>query len=605
MGSVRLVAIAVLKPHRLQHQVFPGRSADQQMIESVRNLGVIEMPTITEDNVILSGFRRIDAAEKAGIEVLSVNVKDVASDSPEADEIWIATNIDRSDLTNEQKARLYAERKKIEEQRAQQRADAGRKKPRQQQSDSEEKTDAGILPASNSDETRPKKSGSKKGPSARDIAGESVGLAGKTAEKLLTAVAAKDKAVAAGDTEAAEKILDAIETNASKAVKVAAETGYLPASEETSQRALESPQKTVAKLREKAANALTAFIRALEPHEQDVKTRSLLSECGIAMSDDMSDNLKPHTAEEFIVWMKDQMEDLTQKEHVKASELGIVNLLQNVKDPGKLVLSIVESHPLKPTSYLGKLPDQHQQATEQVEAELKIRFKQLRGFENWDQNGRPAACRSLCKATRSAVKSFENHCAVGDEEQPALVDVTFPEKLDTEEFRKVWGEYWDHRKKTKKPITETVRTRSFNRLTSFPDGTVDDAIAIVGKAIESDWKGIPDDVWNTIWTGPDAGKKRPETPKAAEQKEDIDQLFQDVLSCVKKTWHPDLRNRDEVFSAVAKLRDKTQGGLISEAVSRIGVSSLFVLVPGTLEARNMKNRFQTVLFELRQSKGAA
>jgi len=603
MPMFNTVAIATLKPHRLQQQVFPGRKADDAMIESVRNLGVIESPSVSADGVILSGCRRVDAAEACGLETLEVRVWDCLGDSPDADEIWVDSNVERSDLTNEERARLYLERKRIEEERAKGRSEAAKKAPRKKEQSAE--TEPGNLPDSNSDTDEPSGYSQRKtSQSSRDRAAADVGLSGKTAEKLGKAVTAKDAAVAAGDHKAAERIKDAIETNATKAVQTAAETGYLPAEDRKPEQ---SPEKAISKLREKAASSITAFVRALEPHEQDIKLRSLLSECGVATGDDLSDNLKPHTAEEFIVWMKDSMEDLTTKEHTKASELAIVDLLQNVRDPSKLITMITDGRQLKPAVYLSKLPDEHAAATELVEQELKIRFKQLKGFENWDQNGRPVACRSLCKVARGQVKGFENHCAVGDEEQPALIDVAFPEKLDTPVFRKVWAEYWDHRKKTKKPITETVRTRSFNNLTKFAGGTVEDAIAIVGKTIESNWNGIPDGIWDTIWTGPDAGKKRPEAPAAKSAGESAPEFnFEEIVMSVKRSWHPDVKDRDAVLSELSKSRSKKDAELIFNTIFRAGISTIFLLNVNSPDARPAKSRFFQTLEVIRnESKGAA
>jgi len=169
------------------------------------------------------------------------------------------------------------------------------------------------------------------------------------------------------------------------------------------------------------------------------------------------------------------------------------------------------------------------------------------------------------KAIRKQVKDFENHCAVGSEEQPALIEQAFPEKLDTPEFRAAWNEWWDHRKKAKKSITDGVRNRQLNILGK---GDADQATAIVSKATEAGWKGIPDEIWNTEWCGRPCG--RPATAATAavtETDDEISLMFLDLLETINRYYLRDLRNTHDVIPRI-KNPD------VAAAAERIGYDRL-------------------------------
>src|SRR5262245_36661787 len=96
------VAIESLRPHP-RNQTIYGDKADQELITSVRQYGVMGPLVITHDGLIISGHRRWQAAERAGLKQVPV----IEFWSDDANEILTALlehNLQRA-KTNEQRVR--------------------------------------------------------------------------------------------------------------------------------------------------------------------------------------------------------------------------------------------------------------------------------------------------------------------------------------------------------------------------------------------------------------------------------------------------------------------------------------------------------------------
>jgi hypothetical protein len=63
----------------------------------------------------------------------------------------------------------------------------------------------------------------------------------------------------------------------------------------------------------------------------------------------------------------------------------------------------------------------------------------------------------------------------------------FPEKLNTDTFKAVWGEYVTHRKEISKPITPTSAKKTMSQLDKMGH---DAAIAAIEHSIANGWQGI-------------------------------------------------------------------------------------------------------------------
>jgi len=65
--------------------------------------------------------------------------------------------------------------------------------------------------------------------------------------------------------------------------------------------------------------------------------------------------------------------------------------------------------------------------------------------------------------------------------------VVFPEKLSTPEFKKSWGDWTDHRREIKKPLTPTTIEKQLEMLNKH---TLSEAIAMLNQSMTNGWTGI-------------------------------------------------------------------------------------------------------------------
>lgn len=155
-----------------------------------------------------------------------------------------------------------------------------------------------------------------------------------------------------------------------------------------------------------------------------------------------------------------------------------------------------------PEQYLPALPEDHEHALTKVADEMRVRFRGLKEMPQWNFGSIvPVAVRSFMKTTRRRLLEFERHTEVGAEPDKTLfeADADFPAHLATAEFQELFGEWWSERKRRKLSVTPTVKKKQLKLLGI---GDVEQATAILSKAIENTWQGIPDSIWEgTTWCG--------------------------------------------------------------------------------------------------------
>lgn len=185
-----------LTPHPLNAKVYRD-SFSPDLLESIRERGVIDALTITWDGRIISGHRRWLAACECERDAVPVTVSDL-TDELEIELAVLEANRQR-EKTNEQKAREVAERHRIEAEKAKRRqGDAG----------------TANLPTTSSPPGRGTKA--EENGESWDKAGEAVGWSGDTASAAAEAVETADELLAAGEKVAAEEIVETLKTKGAK-----------------------------------------------------------------------------------------------------------------------------------------------------------------------------------------------------------------------------------------------------------------------------------------------------------------------------------------------------------------------------------------------------
>jgi ParB family chromosome partitioning protein len=165
--------------HPLNSEIY-GDSADFELIRSVKAKGVLQPILVDRSNRIISGHRRFDAASKAGLKEVPVELFD-SGDEIEISEVLLESNRQRV-KTNEQLAREAANWLKIEKEKARLRqAQAGKEKQ---------------VPA-----TSPEAAGE-----ARDLAAKKLGIGGKKVEEATAVIEAIDQLKQKGHKKTAERL---------------------------------------------------------------------------------------------------------------------------------------------------------------------------------------------------------------------------------------------------------------------------------------------------------------------------------------------------------------------------------------------------------------
>lgn len=108
--------ISDLKPHPRQLEIYGVETVDAELVKSIKANGILEPLIVTEDGIILSGFRRFCAAKKAGLKECPTQLRAELSDVEQLN-LLIESNRQRV-KTNRQKAREAIILQEIERERA-------------------------------------------------------------------------------------------------------------------------------------------------------------------------------------------------------------------------------------------------------------------------------------------------------------------------------------------------------------------------------------------------------------------------------------------------------------------------------------------------------
>jgi DNA modification methylase len=112
--------LSKLGPHPLNTEVYADRDdIDESFLNSIREQGILEPVVVDEDNTIVSGHRRVSAAEEVGLEEVPVRVEQFESDLSRRESL-VHYNQQR-DKTFSQKMREAEVLEEIERERARQR----------------------------------------------------------------------------------------------------------------------------------------------------------------------------------------------------------------------------------------------------------------------------------------------------------------------------------------------------------------------------------------------------------------------------------------------------------------------------------------------------
>lgn len=202
--------LSTLKPHPRNEEIY-GDSCDQDLIESVRRQGVTGI-VILPDGTILSGHRRVEAAQKAELIECECIVRNDLKDEWDVLEALLDYNRQR-DKTTEQRVREYKAYLEVEEEWAKRRQIklAG---TRPNASDLRPNLDEGQENTEN------------KGRSDV-LAAEKAGFKRTTARKASAVVKAADRLRKQGKKKEAKELTDTLNKSVDKAHKLANDGGLL------------------------------------------------------------------------------------------------------------------------------------------------------------------------------------------------------------------------------------------------------------------------------------------------------------------------------------------------------------------------------------------
>lgn len=183
MDQIKYIPIASLRPHSLNAQIYSD-GCDQELLDDIKERGVRTPIEITKSLLIISGHRRLNAAQMVGLSEVPVIFSDVdENDQLAVEEALIKANIQRQ-KTPEQIAREYSRLKKIEEEKAKNRMLSGK-----------------INPTVNSSEGMNLEKGE-----AREIAAKKLGIGSQKAERSAKVVEKIDALKQQGQIEQAESL---------------------------------------------------------------------------------------------------------------------------------------------------------------------------------------------------------------------------------------------------------------------------------------------------------------------------------------------------------------------------------------------------------------
>lgn len=186
MNQIKYAPTSALKPHPLNAAIY-GDGCDQDLLDSIKEKGIVNPILVTKSFQIISGHRRFNAAQMTGLNEVPVIIME-QDDPLEVEELLIVTNKQRN-KTAEQMAREYDKLKDIEKIKA---------KNRQIESGKnfgigkEKVVENSPQPISEG--------------KSRELAAEKLGISSNTAERAAKVVHHVDELRAEGKTEEAEAL---------------------------------------------------------------------------------------------------------------------------------------------------------------------------------------------------------------------------------------------------------------------------------------------------------------------------------------------------------------------------------------------------------------
>jgi len=123
IGETEYRSTEALHVHPINSQIYNDQ-ADDELMESINEYGILTPLVITSEGLVISGHRRLDAARRLGIEEVPVRVIEVEADELEIEKMLIEANRQRQ-KSNEQIGREYMHLKRIEAEKAKQRMASG------------------------------------------------------------------------------------------------------------------------------------------------------------------------------------------------------------------------------------------------------------------------------------------------------------------------------------------------------------------------------------------------------------------------------------------------------------------------------------------------
>ena len=108
--GIQEVAPALLSPNRLQPRSDFDEAGIEELAESIRSQGIVQPVVVTPNSdgtfTIVAGERRWRAATKAGLELIPVVVREIASER-ELLEMALVENLQRTDLNAMEEAEAF------------------------------------------------------------------------------------------------------------------------------------------------------------------------------------------------------------------------------------------------------------------------------------------------------------------------------------------------------------------------------------------------------------------------------------------------------------------------------------------------------------------
>lgn len=191
------VDLSDLRIHPLSLKVYGAEEDVSDLVSSITQHGILRPLVITADNQVISGKRRLQAAQQVGLTQAPIVVSPLTD--PDEIELFLLEDNRTREKTNEQKAREFIERLRIEKKLAKIRQQEGRRLGGQTAGRGRPKNDAAQpLPDADdnsSDRNRATLPGSYPADEirARDLAAAPIGWKSRTAEKASAVIQYADE----------------------------------------------------------------------------------------------------------------------------------------------------------------------------------------------------------------------------------------------------------------------------------------------------------------------------------------------------------------------------------------------------------------------------